>query len=41
MLSALARANALAVVGPGAEIGEGADVEAWLLGEPLPAETSA
>lgn len=37
MLSALARANALAVVLPGAEVATGGEVEAWLLGEPLPA----
>lgn len=36
MLSALARANALAVVPPGASIATGGDVEAWLLGDPLP-----
>ena len=37
MLTALARANALAVVPPGAEVAAGGEVEAWLLGEPLPA----
>lgn len=41
MLSALARANALAVVPDGAQIGTGAEVEAWLLGEPLPADATA
>ncbi|HUZ44071.1 MAG TPA: gephyrin-like molybdotransferase Glp [Acidimicrobiales bacterium] len=36
VLSAMARANALALVEPGAEVGEGEELEAWLLGELLP-----
>lgn len=41
MLSALARANALAVVGPGAAVEAGDPVQAWLLGDPTPAESGS
>ncbi|MHB1854251.1 MAG: molybdopterin molybdotransferase MoeA [Acidimicrobiales bacterium] len=37
VLTAMARANALALVAPGTEVGEGEELEAWLLGELLPA----
>ncbi|HVA43489.1 MAG TPA: gephyrin-like molybdotransferase Glp [Acidimicrobiales bacterium] len=37
VLSAMARANALALVEPGTEVGEGEELEAWLLGELLAA----
>jgi molybdopterin molybdotransferase len=36
MLSALARANALAVVGPAGAVEAGDPVQAWLLGDPEP-----